>query len=244
MGVKSNLKGNHVVVIGGSSGIGLAAAKKASDLGAVVTIVGRNRERLQEATADFFGTIHHAVLDARNEDEVRSFFSGAGEIDHLIVTAGELTHGTGNVATLDTASAREQFESRFWGPYHAVRHAAAYIRDHGSITLTSGFFGDKAVPGAAIPSAVHGALEHLGRVLAVELAPVRVNVISPGYANTPLHHGTPTEQRQAWFASLAPTLPVRHIASADEIADGILFLLESSYTTGITLTIDGGARLV
>lgn len=150
----------------------------------------------------------------------------------------------GKIADIDTSSAREQFESRFWGPYLAVRYGAPSIREGGSITLISGIFGDKVAPGAAVPSAVHGALETLGRVLAVELAPVRVNIVSPGYTDTPLHDWMQSEQKQAWFEQTARTLPVRHISSADEVAGAILFLVENANTTGITLTVDGGARLV
>ncbi len=218
--------------------------KKAAVLGAEVVIASRSSERLEQAKTAITGNVSTAVLDFRNEAEVNAFFEETGQFDHLVVTAGELKHGSGKLADLDTASSREQFESRFWGPYLAVRYGSPLIRKTGSITLTSGFFGDKAIAGASVPSAVHGAVENLGRVLAVELAPVRVNVISPGYADTPLHDGLTPEQKQAWFDQTAPALPVRRIASADDIAGGILFLIGNSYTTGLTLTVDGGARLV
>ncbi|MFB9755316.1 SDR family oxidoreductase [Paenibacillus hodogayensis] len=244
MSAHKSLNGRRVIVIGGGSGIGLAAARRASELGAEVTIAGRGAERLERAAADFPNPVRTKVLDVRKEDDVQVFFSETGPFDHLVVTAGELKHGSGKLTELDTSSAREQFESRFWGPYLAVRHGASAIREHGSVTLISGFFGDKAIPGASVPSAVHGAIENLARVLAVELAPVRVNVVSPGYADTPLHDGLTAEQKQAWFEQTAPTLPVRHIAEADELADAILFLIGNGYTTGVTLTVDGGARLV
>ncbi|AJY74814.1 SDR family oxidoreductase [Paenibacillus beijingensis] len=244
MSIKNSLQGQHVIVIGGGSGIGLAAAQRASALGAEVTIVGRSADRLEKAAEGFEGEIRTAVLDLRIEEDVQAFFIETGAFDHLVITAGEMKHGLGKVVELDTFSAKEQFESRFWGPYLAVRYGAAAIREGGSITLTTGFFGDKTVPGAAVPSAVHGALETLGRTLAVELAPVRVNVVSPGYTDTPLHDGMPAEQKRAWFEQTAPTLPVRRIGSADDIAGAILFLVENGNTTGITLTVDGGARLV
>ncbi|WP_036709864.1 SDR family oxidoreductase [Paenibacillus pinihumi] len=244
MSTTNSLNGQRVIVIGGGSGIGLAAAKKAAVLGAEVVIASRSSERLEQAKTAITGNVSTAVLDFRNEAEVNAFFEETGQFDHLVVTAGELKHGSGKLADLDTASSREQFESRFWGPYLAVRYGSPLIRKTGSITLTSGFFGDKAIAGASVPSAVHGAVENLGRVLAVELAPVRVNVISPGYADTPLHDGLTPEQKQAWFDQTAPALPVRRIASADDIAGGILFLIGNSYTTGLTLTVDGGARLV
>ncbi|MBJ6363323.1 SDR family oxidoreductase [Paenibacillus sp. GCM10012307] len=244
MSTPNSLNGQRVIIIGGGSGIGLAAAKQASGLGAEIVLAGRSPERLEQAKAAIPGAVSTAALDFRNEDEVKAFFEETGEFDHLVVTAGELKHGSGKLADLDTASSREQFESRFWGPYLAVRYGSPLIRQSGSITLTSGFFGDKAIPGASVPSAVHGAIENLGRVLAFELAPLRVNVISPGYADTPLHDGLPPEQKQAWFDQTAPTLPVRRIASADDIAGGILFLIGNGYTTGLTLTVDGGARLV
>ncbi|QWU13697.1 NAD(P)-dependent dehydrogenase, short-chain alcohol dehydrogenase family [Paenibacillus sophorae] len=238
------MQGKRIIVIGGSSGIGLAAAKRASELGAEVIIAGRSKERLEHAAASLDGEIRTRALDMRSEDDLRTFFAEIGNFDHLVITAGEMKHGLGMVLDLDAASAREQFESRFWGPYLAIRYGAPAIRERGSITLTSGVFGDKAVPGAAVPSAVHGALENLGRVLAAELAPVRVNVVSPGYVDTPMHDGMPPEQKKAWFEQTAATLPVRRIASADDIAGAILFLLENTNTTGITLTVDGGARLV
>ncbi|WP_223067508.1 SDR family oxidoreductase [Paenibacillus caui] len=244
MSTRSLVQGQRIIVIGGGSGIGLAAARRAAELGAEVTIAGRSAERLEQAAESLKGIVRKAVLDLRSEDDVRTFFAEAGEFDHLVITAGEMKHGLGKVAEIETSNAREQFESRFWGPYLAVRYGAALIREGGSITLTTGFFGDKAVPGAAVPSAVHGALENLGRVLAVELAPVRVNVVSPGYTDTPMHDWMSKEQKQAWFEQTAPTLPVRSIASADDIAGAVLFLMENANTTGITLTVDGGARLV
>lgn len=244
MSTRNSLQGQRVIVIGGSSGIGLAAAKRASDLGAEVIIAGRSATRLESAVASFEGAIRTCAFDMRIEEDVRAFFAETGDFDHLVITAGEMKHGLGKVADIDTASAREQFESRFWGPYLAARYGATAIREGGSITLMSGVFGDKVVPGAAVPSAVHGALENLGRVLAAELAPVRVNVVSPGYVDTPMHDGMPAAQKQAWFEQTASTLPVRRIASADHIAGAILFLIENINTTGITLTVDGGARLV
>ncbi|NGM84350.1 SDR family oxidoreductase [Paenibacillus sp. 7124] len=238
------MQGQRIVVIGGSSGIGLAAAKRAAELGAEVIIASRSEERLAQAAASLVGNVRTRALDMRSEDDLRTFFAEVGNFDHLVITAGEVKHGLGKVLDIDAASAREQFESRFWGPYLAIRYGAPAIRDTGSITLTSGVFGEKAVPGAAVPSAVHGALENLGRVLTAELAPVRVNVVSPGYVDTPMHDGMPPEQKKAWFEQTAATLPVRRIASADDIAGAILFLVQNTYTTGITLTVDGGARFV
>lgn len=244
MSIKNVLQNQRVIVIGGSSGIGFAAAKRAYEHGAEVTIAGRSKERLERATESLGGSVWNKVLDLRAEADVSAFFAEMGEFDHLIVTAGEMKNGVGNVTEINTSSAKEQFESRFWGPYLAIHYSAPFIRKGGSITLISGVFGDKPVPGAAVPSAVHGALENLGRVLAVELAPVRVNVVSPGYTDTPMHDWMSMEQKQAWFKQTASNLPVRRIASADDIAGAILFLVENSNTTGITLTVDGGARLV
>lgn len=238
------LQNKRVVVIGGTSGMGRATALAALGAGAEVVIVGRSPERLKQMQEESGGRIEATALDIRQEEAVKQFFADLHPFDHLIISAGEMTEGLGPFFTLDLASARAQFESRFWGPYMAARYGGPKLREHGSITFFTGMYGEKVAPEAAVPSAVHGALERLCRVLAVELAPLRVNVVSPGTIDTPLHAGTPEEQRNAFFAQVAQVVPGRRVGQAEDVASAILALIQNSYITGMTLSVDGGARLI
>jgi NAD(P)-dependent dehydrogenase (short-subunit alcohol dehydrogenase family) len=264
----------RIVVVGGSSGMGRAVATAALARGARVTLVGRDAGRLDAAAAAMTASlaapvevaggnagasdgasgvtsaatrVRTAVADARDEAQVRALFAALaadGPLDHLVVSAGELTAGVGPLLGLDTAAARAQFESRFWGPYLVARYGAPALAPAGSLTFFTGIYGEKPVAGASVPSAVHGALERLARVLAVELAPRRVNVVSPGTTDTPLHGWMSEADRAAFFAEAAARTPGGRVGTADDVARAVLYLLESPRATGTVLRVDGGEALV
>lgn len=229
----SALAGRRVAVIGGSAGIGLAIAGRAAASGARVVLAGRDAARAEAAASRVGGEAR--TLDASNEAAVAGFFAALGPIDHLVVTAAA-TRG-GMLRGGDTAAARATFEGKFWPQYLCAKHAAVT----GSILLTGGAFSRRATPGVSAIAAVNGAVEALGRALAVELAPVRVNVLAPGLiGGTEAYAGMPEEARAAMLAATAKRLPVGLVGDADSVAGPAVALLESPYATGVVLDIDGG----
>jgi len=196
------LRDQRVVIIGGSSGIGLATAKAAAADGAAVTIAGSDDGKLKAALGMLPGDCDSAVVDVRNEPDLSALFSHVGQLDHLVYTAGDAL-AFKPLLELTLEEARQQFEVRFWGAVAAVKHAAAQIRPGGSIVLTSGTVGARPQPGATFAASGAGAVEGLTRGLAVELAPVRVNAVAPGVIRTPSYDGIPEAQRTAMFTMLA-----------------------------------------
>ena len=236
-----SLDGKTVVIVGGSSGIGLASAAAASALGARVVMAGRSEQKLDAARRDVEGRIEARRLDMTDDASIEAFFAAVGPLDHLVITASEAA--LGRFLEIDTADARRFFDSKFWGPYSVARRAAPQIRHGGSITFFSGAAGSRASPGFSCGSAINAAVEALSRTLAVELAPVRVNTISPGLVDTPVWETlVPAAERDALFAETAAKLPAGRIGRPEDVADAVLFLIRNAYTTGTTLFVDGGYR--
>lgn len=237
-----SLKEKKVVIIGGSSGMGLASAKAAAAEGAYVLIAGRSQERLKKALDEIEGEAEGHTLDVTREEEVRDFFTGLGTYDHLVTTAA--TGAVGPFLEIESAAVRSVFESKFWGQYFAARYGAAGILPGGSITMFAGVASHKPLQGLVAYAAVNGAIEGLCRTLAVELAPLRVNVISPGIVMTPAYQGMPEQEREAMFRSLADKLPVKRVGRPEDVARTVLYLMQNGYTTGTVVYVDGGHRLV
>jgi NAD(P)-dependent dehydrogenase (short-subunit alcohol dehydrogenase family) len=237
-----HLNGKSIVIIGGSSGMGLATAAAAAAAGAAVTIASSDQGRLDAALAALPAGCAGAVIDTRDEASVAEAFTRIGELDHLVYTAGDAVSPR-PLAELALDEARRLFEVRFWGAVVAVRHAAARIRPGGSIVLTSGTIGVRPSPGAALAAGSAAAIEGLTRGLAVELAPVRVNAVRPGAIQTPLWDPVPQERRTALFAALAERTLTKTIGQPDQIAAAHLYLMDNSFVTGTVLTVDGGAVL-
>jgi len=237
-----SLKDKKVVIIGGSSGMGLASAKAAAAAGAYVLIAGRSQEKLRKALDEIEGEADAHTLDVTREGEVRDFFTRLGAFDHLVTTAA--TGAVGSFLALETAAARSVFESKFWGQYFAARYGATGIRQGGSITMFAGIASERPLPGLVAYAAVNGAVEGLCRTLAVELAPLRVNVISPGIVMTPAYAEMPGSAREAMFEAMAANLPVRRVGRPEDVAMTVLYLMQNGYTTGTVIHVDGGHRLV
>ena len=230
-----------VLVIGGSSGIGLATARLAGEAGARVTIAGRDENRLAGAVEMLGGDVRGVPLDVADEDAVRDLFDSLDHVDHVATLAG--THVTGTLADVDTGTLRGPVENRFWGPLHICKYGPAKMTA-GSITICTGAGVGRPRAGAAIVSAAAGGSEVLARAMALELAPVRVNVIRPGIVDTPLLDRLAPNRRDEVMEGMAKRIPLRRVARPEEIADAILFLMGNAYVTGETLTIDGGFSLV
>lgn len=207
-----------------------------------VIIASRSAAKLSEAKKELGGHAEAHELNFRNEGEVAEFFKKVGKFDHLVVTAGE--GAMGPFSDLPVPQVREAFDSKFWGQYLTARAALPYLNESSSITLTSGVYGRRPPKGASTLAAINSAIEGLVRGLAVDLAPIRVNVVSPGIVDTPVYAGMPEEQRQRMFSAIAKELPVGRIATPDDIAESYVYLAKNGFTTGSVVLIDGGAHLV
>lgn len=232
----------RVVVIGGSSGMGFATANAAAQENAEVIIASRSSEKLSKALAAIGNNATSHVLDFTDEEALKNFFTDVGALDHLVITAADVAFGP--FVELDTHIARHFFDSKFWGQYNTAKYAAPYIKKGGSITLFAGKASQLPRAGFACGAAINGAIEALGRALALELAPVRVNTVSPGVVHTEVWNIFPKAAQQEKFDLLARRLPVGRIGKPEDVAQAVLYLMSNGYTTGTTLFIDGGEGLV
>ena len=232
------LAGQKVVVVGGSSGIGLSTAELAKSEGADVTIASRNAERLK-AAAEKLG-VKSVPTDVTSDESVTQLFQQCGVVNHVVVTAAQLR--TGPFKTVPMEDVRATMEAKFWGAWRVAR--AAQIKPGGSLTLVSGFLSVRPRPAAAIVGATNGALESLARSLALELAPVRVNAISPGIIDTPIRAAMPEAARREMLAKAAAALPVGRVGLGEDIARQILTFMTVGFATGSIVYLDGGGLVV
>jgi NAD(P)-dependent dehydrogenase (short-subunit alcohol dehydrogenase family) len=271
-----------VLIIGGSSGIGLAVARRCLADGARVVIAGRSEDRLGAARAELAraertaertaestaertaertaestaertaertaestaaGRLTAFSADIGNLGQVEALFERVGTLSHLVVTAADLPYGP--AVTLTEDSMMRAVRSKVLGPFFAAQQAAARMTAPGSITFTSGVAAYRPAPGGALAATVNGALESMVRALALELAPIRVNAVSPGWVDTPAweHLATP-EARQARMADLAARLPARRIGRPDDIANAVSFLISDDFVTGTVLHAEGAQLIV
>jgi NAD(P)-dependent dehydrogenase (short-subunit alcohol dehydrogenase family) len=236
------LNDKRIVILGGTSGFGLAVAQAAAAEGARVVVASSTPERVAQALETLPTDAEGRTLDLRDGAAIEGFFGEIGAFDHLVYTAGEALR-LGRVDDSDVADARSFFELRYWGALTAAKHGARNIRPGGSIVFTSGTAGARPGPGWAVAASILSAMEGLTRGLAMELAPVRVNIVAAGVVKTPMWRDMPEEAREALYASEAKRLPVGHVAEPAEIAQGYLYLMRQTYVTGQTLYIDGGGLL-
>jgi NAD(P)-dependent dehydrogenase (short-subunit alcohol dehydrogenase family) len=227
------LTGKKVVVVGGSSGIGLSTAELAMREGAEVIIASRNADRLNAVAGNLGARAISA--DVTSDESVASLFRSCGPVDHVVVTAAQLR--TGPFKTVAMEDVRSTMESKFWGAWRVAR--SAEIRPGGSLTLVSGYLSIRPRPNAAIVGAANGAIESLARSLALELAPVRVNAVSPGIIDTPIRAAMPEAARRDMLAKTAAGLPVGRVGVGEDIARQILAFMTIGFATGSIVYIDG-----
>ncbi|MGJ4858983.1 SDR family oxidoreductase [Labrys sp. La1] len=240
------LTGQKIIVVGGSSGIGLGVAKASLESGAEVLIVGRSPGRLQaaERSLDAGRRVRSFAADMTDEAGLARLFQEAGAFDHLVSTAGTPPPGD-PIGRTDMETVRCFVDNKLIGAVMLAKHAVATLRRGGSMTFTSGINKDRPpVPGGAVVSAIAGSFGFFARALALELAPTRVNIVSPGWVDTPMWDEIVGEAKSDFFAGMAGRLPVGRIAKPADIAPAYLYLMESAFTTGETIHIDGGQGLI
>jgi NAD(P)-dependent dehydrogenase (short-subunit alcohol dehydrogenase family) len=239
------MDGKTVVVIGGTSGIGRAVAQSASAAGARVIVASSSAEKVAGAKHHFSNAVEAQAVDVKEEAQVAAFFENIGKLDHLVYTAGDwgAAMGGGALDTLDLARAGNVFAVRFWGALAAAKHAHKRMPPGGSITFTDGMVAHRPRKGAAVSTAMAGAIEHLVQGLAVDLAPIRVNAVCPGYIATEIWAAMPEELRKARL-KITERYPVARAGEPMEAAEAYLYLMRGGYTTGQVLHVDGGMGLV
>ena len=233
------LKDKKFLVVGGSSGLGFATAKCALERGARVTIASNDQEKLNRAAGQLADNVSTSLVDTRNEASVEAMFAAAGEFDHIVVSASSAK--TGSVRRLPLADAYAAMDSKFWGAYRVAR--AARLAPGGSLTLISGMLGRRPSASSVLQGAINAALEGLVRGLALELAPVRVNAVSPGTIDTRVHSHLSADKRIAMIEDLQRRLPAGRIGQPEEVAQAILFLAANSYVTATVVAVDGGSLI-
>jgi NAD(P)-dependent dehydrogenase (short-subunit alcohol dehydrogenase family) len=229
----TDVKGKKAVVFGGTSGIGLASVIKLRDLGAEVVAVSRDPSRAGEIEG-----VTLAGCDVRDRDAMSALLAEHAPFDILISAATGGSRAAGPFLQMDLDAYQASFD-KLWGYANVVRLGAQHLNEEGSITLVSGSPARKAKPGQAALASVGGAVEQFVRAVAVEIAPKRINVVSPGVIDTPMF-GPDSEQRQKMLGGATAKHLIPRAGQAEEVADGIIFVVQNSYTTGTTIDVDGG----
>ena len=227
--------GKRVLVIGGSSGIGLSLTAKLISEGSEVVIASRNLDKLEIAKNKFSGKVSSYQLDASDEQSVIRFFSEVGRFDCLVSTI-KPDHLICDFSDSKTEDAKSAFDAKFWGQYQLIRHSLNTISNDGCIVLTSGIAANRGYRGFSGTAAINGAIESLVESLSVELAPLRVNAVSPGF----IERFSADTERQSMVNGLGSRIPLKRLGTHDEISESYLYLLKNKYTTGTILKIDGG----
>jgi NAD(P)-dependent dehydrogenase (short-subunit alcohol dehydrogenase family) len=222
----------RVIILGGTSGIGLATAVRLADAGAEVTVAGRSADKLAAVP----NPIKAMQLDCTVESDVAEFFAQEGEFEHLVLAFSSGAVGLGPLRETSPDAVRAAFDGKLFAYLAAIRHA----RVIGSITVVTAASARAALPGTVALAAVNGALERLVSPLAAELAPVRVNAVAPGVIDTPWWAFLPSDARAAQFATAADSVPVGRVGRPDDVAAAIAYLVTADYVTATILPVDGG----
>jgi NAD(P)-dependent dehydrogenase (short-subunit alcohol dehydrogenase family) len=242
----TKLNGKKIIVVGGSSGIGFGVAAAALENGAELVIAGRSADKLKAAEQRLGGTgrVRSIAADMASEADVVRLFDEVGAFDHLVATAGTPppNYPIGEAA-MDFV--RGFIDSKFIGAVMLAKHAVRTLNKGGSMIFTSGINKDRPpVPGGSVVAAVAGSFTYFARALALELAPTRVNIVSPGWVDTEMWDEIVGEAKTGYFDQMAGRLPAGKVAKPADIAPAYLYLMQNEFMTGETIHIDGGQRLV
>ena len=234
-----SLSRTRVLVLGGSSGIGLATAQAAATVGAKVTVASRSGDKVNAAVAAIGRGAQGIALDTTNDAALDAFFSQQPEWDHIVVSVA--AGRSAGIHDMTLQDAYGNMNAKFWTAYKTAK--LAKITPEGSLTLVSGYLSQRPNKDALLQGCINAALESLGRGLALALAPVRVNTVSPGLIDTPIRAAMPADRKNAMLDHAAATLPARRVGQAEDVADAILMLMTNPFTTGSTLFVDGGGMI-
>jgi NAD(P)-dependent dehydrogenase (short-subunit alcohol dehydrogenase family) len=237
-----SLVDQRVVVVGGTSGMGLGAVHAASARGAEVVVASRRVAKAEGVLGSPSPEATQAVVDITDERSVIALFDRCGELDHLLVTASP--GSTGQFLDQDVAAAQRYMNGKFFGSWACARYAAPRMRPGGSITFLSGGLAVRPESGASMVTAAFGAVEALSRALAVELAPIRVNTIRPGFIDSPMWDFLDEEERERMREDRRRNSPARRVGEPADIGAAAAFLMTSPYITGTVLEVNGGEALV
>ena len=236
------LAGQTVVVIGGSAGIGLETARRARAEGADVIITGRNPDRLAQAAQEV-GARHAAAFDANDTAALAGFFQDLpAPIDHVMVTAGGPRYGP--MLEMDASQVRQALSDRIVLALEVARTTAGKVRPGGSLLLVGGTGSRQVRRGLGIASATTAALPPFTAALALEMAPVRVNLIAPGFVDTPLSASLLGDQLEERRNELRATLPIGRVVGPADVAALAVHIMTNTALTGATYDIDGGQQFV
>jgi NAD(P)-dependent dehydrogenase (short-subunit alcohol dehydrogenase family) len=235
------LTGRTVLVIGRASGIAHAVVMAVRDAGATVIAASREQAELKTAYGDD-PSIETASVDVTDETSVATLAERLGRVDHVVSTASSRVRG--NLADLQPAAVIQSLSTKVLGPILLAKHFAAHMPQDGSFVFFSGATARKPAPGMTAVSATNGGVDSVTRALAVELAPIRVNAVSPGTIDSGAYDGLGAEKKAALFTMRSSQNPARRIGTADDAARAVIYALTSTFTTGATLPVDGGERLV
>ncbi|GHH85993.1 short-chain dehydrogenase [Streptomyces sulfonofaciens] len=236
------LTDQRVVVLGGTSGIGLATGLQAAGLGARIVVVSRSAARVRAALEALPEGCTGGTADLDDDAQVSALFERIGPFDHLVYTAGEPLRMM-PIDQMDVAAARDFFGLRYFGALRALGAARPYLRATGSVVLTSGTAAERAGPGWVVGASVCGAVESMVRTAAVELAPIRVNAVRPGVVRSPVWARLPEAEREGMYRQIAEANPLGRVGEVEDVAEAYVYLLRQGYTTGTVLTVDGGSLL-
>ncbi|GAA5185611.1 SDR family oxidoreductase [Rugosimonospora acidiphila] len=232
------------LVVGGTSGIGLATARMLRQRGATVHVAGRSGERLATVAGTDPELIGHQV-DASDPNAVGALAAEIGTVDWLLVTLGGFG-GPGPIADLDLNMLRREFDAKFWAHLVTIQSVLPRLAPEGSITLLSAITARSSIPGSAGVAAINGAIEAMVKPLAVELGPIRVNAVAPGVVDSSWWTGAgmTDEARRDYFAQVSRVLPARRVASVEDVAEALVLVATNPNLTGTVIEADGGMRLI
>jgi len=229
--------------MGGSSGIGLATAQAAAAAGGRVVIVSSNKSRIDAALKTLPPGSEGIAVDLSKEDSIKAFFAGFGAFDHLVYTAGE-NLSLSTLEELDLDKARTFWNIRYWGAVAAVKYGSPLLNAGGSVCLIGGTASPRPGKGWSLAASICASMEGFVRAMAVELAPVRVNLVAPGVIRTPLWNSMPADVLAGLYASEEQRLPVGRVGEAEDVARAFVFLMEERHISGQGIVLDGGSVLV
>ena len=231
-----------IVVMGASQGIGFATTQLLANQNNEIVMISKTKEKIEKAAKDIGKNVISKTLDFTDELSVKKTFEEIGNFDHLLLIGAGLP-AWGAFTQFETQALKNAFDTKFFGYYYSAKHAIPYLRKDGSILMVIGGAARKGMPGTAGLAAVNGAIMAMGKTMAVELAPIRVNVVSSGVVDTPAYYWMDDKQKKAFFQQIGKKLPVGRIGKPDEIAHIIESITENQFMTGALVDIDGGGSL-